>query len=373
MAAALAASGGTVSASGLYTVTALFSNFLIRVCNTVFLPMLYAFLALAMVDAALRQDRLKGLQSLLGWGISTGLKAMMYIYTGFMALTGILSGSADAATLKAAKLTLSSVIPVVGGIISDAAETVLSSAGLLKSTIGTFGMLAVLGAFVTPFLRIGISYLSFKLTAALSAVLGSVHGRLLEGFTSAMGYLLAMTGSATPHEPAGLLLLSQGGAAMTAGIRGYLLAVAAAGILVSLAAALLPKGAVHRTGQFVGSLVLVLAVLSPVAQLDLPDMAKAISRARMEAREAVTGVETGNQEILIALIKEDCETYIWDKAVQMGLDVEVEVTVEDGVTYPYPTGVSITGSVPPAQQAVLSKWIEENLGIPEAQQEWIAM
>ena len=160
---------------------------------------------------------------------------------------------------------------------------------------------------------------------------------------------------------------------MTAGIRGYLLAVAAAGILVSLAAALLPKGAMHRTGQFVGSLVLVLAVLSPVAQLDLPDMAKAISRARMEAREAVTGVETGNQEILIAFIKEDCETYIWDKAVQMRLDVEVEVTVEDGVTYPYPTGVSITGSVPPAQQAVLSKWIEENLGIPEAQQEWIAM
>ena len=197
MAAAAAASGGAVSASGLYTVTALFSNLLIRVCSGVFLPMLYAFLALAMVDAALRQDRLKGLQSLLGWGISTGLKAMMYIYTGFMALTGILSGSADAATLKAAKLTLSSVIPVVGGIISDAAETVLSSAGLLKSTIGTFGMLAVLGAFVTPFLRIGISYLSFKLTAALSAVLGSVHGRLLEGFTSAMGYLLAMTGSAT--------------------------------------------------------------------------------------------------------------------------------------------------------------------------------
>ena len=102
---------------------------------------------------------------------------------------------------------------------------------------------------------------------------------------------------------------------MTAGIRGYLLAVAAAGILVSLAGALLPKGAMHRTGQFVGSLVLVLAVLSPVAQLDLPDMAKAISRARMEAREAVTGVETGNQEILIALIKEDCETYIWDKEV----------------------------------------------------------
>ena len=161
---------------------------------------------------------------------------------------------------------------------------------------------------------------------------------------------------------------------MTAGIRGYLLAVAAAGILVSLAAALLPKGAMHRTGQFVGSLVLVLAVLSPVAQLDLPDMAKAISRARMEAREAVTGVETGNQEILIALIKEDCETYIWDKARDMGLVLEeVVVTVEEGVGYPYPTGVTITAGLAPAQQLALMEWIEETLGIPQEKQEWIAM
>lgn len=197
MAAAAAASGGAVSAGGLYSVTVVFSNLLIHLSSALFLPMLYADLALAMVDAALRQDRLTGLRHCLDWAIKTGLKAVMYTYTGFMALTGVLSGSADAAALKAAKLTISTVVPVVGGIISDAAETVLSSAGLLRSAAGTFGMLAVLGAFAVPFLRIGISYLAFKATAALSDVLGGGQGKLLEALTAAAGNLLAMVGSAT--------------------------------------------------------------------------------------------------------------------------------------------------------------------------------
>ena len=196
MAAATAAAGGSVSAGGLYSVTAIFSNVLIRLSQALFLPLVYGILALALVDSALEQDRLKGMRQFLEWVVRGGLKAVMYLYTGFMALTGILSGSADAATLKAARLTLSGMIPVVGGIISDAAETVLSSAGLLKSTIGTFGMLAVVGAFVVPFLRIGITYLAFKLAAALSVVLGGGQGQLLEGLGSAMGFLLAMIGSA---------------------------------------------------------------------------------------------------------------------------------------------------------------------------------
>ena len=197
MAAAAAASGGTVSAGGLYAVTVVFSNLLIRLSTALFLPMIYADLALAMVDAALQQERLQGLRQCLAWVIRNGLKGVMYAYTGFMAVTGVLSGSADAAALKAAQMTISTVVPVVGGIISSAAETVLSSAGLLRSAAGTFGMLAVLGAFVTPFLQIGISYLAFKVTAALSAVLGSGQGRLLEALTGAAGNLLAMVGSAT--------------------------------------------------------------------------------------------------------------------------------------------------------------------------------
>ncbi len=160
---------------------------------------------------------------------------------------------------------------------------------------------------------------------------------------------------------------------MTEGIRNYLLAVAAAGILVSLLLSLLPAGPLRRTGQFVGGLILVLAVLAPVAQVELADLSRALARIRVETKEAITGVQTDNRELLAAIIKEDCETYIWDKAQEMGLELEVEVTVEAGVNYPYPTAVTLRGAVTAAQQAALSQWIEENLGIPGAQQEWRAM
>lgn len=195
MAAAATASGAAVSAGAMYTVAAFFSNILIRVCRYLLIPLVYAYLGLAMADDALGQDRLQRLRELLGWIIRTGLKTVMYLFTGFLAATGLLSGSADAAALKAARLTISTVVPVVGGIISDAAESLLSSAGLLRSAIGTFGMLAVLAYFVLPFCRMGISYLAFKLTAALGGVVDSRHGCLLEAVTSAMGFLLAMTGS----------------------------------------------------------------------------------------------------------------------------------------------------------------------------------
>ena len=113
-----------------------------------------------------------------------------------MGITGVISGTTDAATLKAAKLTISGVVPVVGGILSDASEAVLVSAGLVRNAAGIYGIFAILAIFLTPFLRIGCHYLLLKLTGTLCAVFGVKRCTDLIGdFTTAMGLLLAMTGS----------------------------------------------------------------------------------------------------------------------------------------------------------------------------------
>ena len=195
MCGAAAASGGAVGAGAIYTVTCFFSNLLLMAGNNLVIPVMYAYLGLALTDAAVQQERLKRLRELLGWLIEKGLKTLVYLYTGLLTATGVLAGTADAAALKAAKLAISSAVPVVGGIISGAAETVLSSAGLLKSSIGTFGMLAIVSVFLFPFLQIGVSFLMLRITSALSDILGSCHAGLLEAVSKLMGYLLAMIGS----------------------------------------------------------------------------------------------------------------------------------------------------------------------------------
>ena len=192
MVSAAMASGSLTGASMIYTIAAVFSNLLIRFCKGVLIPAIYAYLSLAVTDTIIQQERLKKIREFVGWCIEKGLKAVTYLFVGFLSITGMLTSSADTAALKAAKATISGAVPVVGGIISGAADTVFSSAVFLKNSIGTFGMLAIFATFIIPFFNMGISYLMFKISAALGGLFGSGLSSLLEAIGTVMGYLLAM-------------------------------------------------------------------------------------------------------------------------------------------------------------------------------------
>lgn len=196
MTSALAAQGGVGASAALYAGTALFDAVLGSLISGALMPGVYLFLAMAAANSAVGEDILKKLRDLLKSGVSWCLKILLTVFTTYMSITGVVSGATDAAALKAAKVTISSVVPVVGGILSDASEAVLVGAGVMKSAAGIYGILAVLAVFLEPFTRIGLHYLILKATAAIASIFSS--GRicgLIEDFSSAMGLLLAMTGA----------------------------------------------------------------------------------------------------------------------------------------------------------------------------------
>ena len=124
------------------------------------------------------------------------LTILLLTYVGYLTVSGVVAGTADAVAVKAARFTVSSMVPVVGGILSDAAETVLAGAGVLKNAVGVFGMLTILSICLVPFLRLGVHYLAYKLTGALAATVadGRVAG-LIDQIGSAFGLVLGMTGA----------------------------------------------------------------------------------------------------------------------------------------------------------------------------------
>lgn len=196
MTSAMAAQGGITGSAALYAGTALFDAVLIGLISKLLIPMVYLFLVLSTANSAVGEDILKKLADFVKWLMVWGLKIVLYVFTGYMGITGVVSGTTDAATLKAAKLTISGVVPVVGGILSDASEAVLVSAGVVKNAAGIYGIFAVLAVVISPFLRIGVHYLLLKATAAVCGVFGSKRVTDLIGdFSAAMGLLLAMTGS----------------------------------------------------------------------------------------------------------------------------------------------------------------------------------
>ena len=196
MTAAIAAQGGVSSSAALYTGTVFFNTLLGNIIARLLVPALYIYLCLSVANCALEQDILKKVRDFVKWLMVWGLKTVLYVFTGYIGITGVVSGTVDASALKAAKLTISGAVPVVGGILSDASETILISAGLMKSTAGVYGILAVLAICIGPFLKIGLLYLLLKLTGSISHVVGyKPAAALAEDFSGGMGLVLAMTGS----------------------------------------------------------------------------------------------------------------------------------------------------------------------------------
>lgn len=195
MTGAVAAQGGITTSAALYAGTAAGMTLLSNITASVLIPGIKLYLVVCMVSCASGEDILKRMADAIRTGSSWLLKTLMIVFTTYLSLSGVVSGTTDAAALKAAKVTISSVVPVVGGILSDASEAVLVSTGILKNAAGIYGILAVLAVFLTPFLRLSSHYIVLKLTAAVGSVFGSkIAISLVDGFSTAMGLLLAVTG-----------------------------------------------------------------------------------------------------------------------------------------------------------------------------------
>ena len=196
VAAVTAATGAITGAAARQLAAALFSDVLVNVINGLLVPLLYGYIAASVAQAATGEEGLKRLADLLKWAVTTVLTTIMLVFVGYLTASGAAASGADAATVKAAKFAISGAIPVVGGILSDAAETVLASAGVLKGTIGVFGMVTILGICLIPLLRLAIHYLVYKLVAAVSATMGSGSvWELVDRIGGAFGLVLGMMGA----------------------------------------------------------------------------------------------------------------------------------------------------------------------------------
>lgn len=196
MTAALASQGGYTTSTALYAGTVVFNTLLSSGLANLLIPMVYIFLILSIAASATNQGMLGRLRELIRWLITWSLKTILYIFTGYMGITGVISGTTDAAALKATKLTMAGMVPVVGGILSDASEAVIVGAGVMKNAVGVYGLVALIAMWILPFLRIGVQYLMLKLTAGLCEIFDvKPITDLIQAFSAAMGFLLAIIGS----------------------------------------------------------------------------------------------------------------------------------------------------------------------------------
>ena len=196
--ASAAAAGGSVGGSAAkYAATAFFMDLLTQAAEAVIVPGICAYAALSVADGAVGNQALKTAKKLMKSICSLMLTGLCLAFTSWLALSGIVSDSADAVTVRMAKTAVSTVLPVVGSILSDAAGTLAAAAGALKCSIGAYGMIAVLCICIGPFLALGVRYAVFKISAALCGCVSDKRlTALVDDLSGCFGMILALNGAA---------------------------------------------------------------------------------------------------------------------------------------------------------------------------------
>lgn len=193
---ALASTGAVSKSAVLFAGCSIFSALLTSAITALFVPMLYVYLALSIADRSVCNCVFSNIKKFIKWLMTWLLKLILYIFTGYVAVSGIISGSADAVTIKATKITLSGMIPVVGGIISDASEAILVSASLMKNTAGIYGIYAFLAICIGPILRILAHSVILKVSGTLTGMFSiKEQSDIIEDFSQGMSMLMAATGT----------------------------------------------------------------------------------------------------------------------------------------------------------------------------------
>jgi stage III sporulation protein AF len=154
-------------------------------------------------------------------------------------------------------------------------------------------------------------------------------------------------------------------------IRTWLIGVTAAALVAALADSLAPEGAVRKIGKLAGGLLMVVAILQPLVQLDDSALAAALAQTRLEAQGYSTALEEENERLMKLIIEEQTGAYIQDKAAQLGVTCTAQVTCqENGEGALYPASVTVYGELSETETDTLTRLIQGDLAIPAEDQHY---
>ena len=156
---------------------------------------------------------------------------------------------------------------------------------------------------------------------------------------------------------------------MTGWLRDWLMGVTCAAMALALIEGLVPAGTVKKVCRLAGGLAILLAAVSPVVKLDEGAVGDALASYRAELSAYEQTLAEGNDLRYKTIIAERTAAYIVDKAAEMGVSCQAEVTigyVENEL--PHPWEITARGIWTPGQRAALSRMMAEDLGVPAERQ-----
>lgn len=141
---ALLSVGGSAAGALSYQTTLLSAAQLLGAfVKAAVMPVLCCSLALGCVGAVTEGTCLTPLSAGLHKAVLWALGLFSTVFSGVLGVQQMVAAAGDSLGSRTLRFSLANFVPVVGGALSEAYSTVLGCVGLLRSTVGGFGVLAV--------------------------------------------------------------------------------------------------------------------------------------------------------------------------------------------------------------------------------------
>ena len=193
MAAVMISSGQPMAAASYKVLMMSAGEAVYQISANVLVPFMNIFMGLSIASAVSPRLKLNSVNDLIYRGTKWVLGFIMSIFAALLTLREIIAAAGDTAGVRAVKLAINSFVPLVGGAISDAYQTVHSCIKLLKSGVGVFAILGVAFIFIPVIVKCMLWLLAVNVCAGIGDILDlSQQSELLRSCGKVLGTLLAI-------------------------------------------------------------------------------------------------------------------------------------------------------------------------------------
>ncbi|MBE6808591.1 MAG: hypothetical protein E7524_03880 [Ruminococcaceae bacterium] len=164
-----------VASSGAAATSASMSGLLLGACQAV--NLIADFVIMPLMGGYLAISIASNVSPLVeNSGLASGIKKICYwvmsllttVFLGILSIQTAVNASADTLSLKTAKFIIGSSVPMAGTALSEALTTVTASMGMLKTTVGIYGVIACAAVFLPILAELVLWRITFNITATIS-------------------------------------------------------------------------------------------------------------------------------------------------------------------------------------------------------------
>ncbi len=168
----VAASGKPLSAFAYQSILLTVIQVISYLSSHILIPLICIYLALSISGAATHRIRVGGIANAIRSAVVWCLGLFLTVFVSLLTIKSFVAGATDSVTFRAGKFLVGSLVPIVGSAVSEAMTVVQGSLGVIRTSVGTFGILIIVMTFLPAIITLFFMNMALKISKAASDALG---------------------------------------------------------------------------------------------------------------------------------------------------------------------------------------------------------